>query len=226
MFAVFLLWQRRLKGRNGDPLVDLSLFRQKSFVPGLLVLFLVQAALAGFLFVFALHFESGLGDSVLVVGLGMVPPGFGYAATSLLSPILARKIGTRMIGIGLIGLVVGYGSLALLTWGFAAHLSPAETLVSTLIFGISMGLVFTPIMNMTLAKVPPELTGTGSGTVSTVVQLANVAGVAIIGSIFLSLSGHTSSESSQAFLAALVAICIMQAASLVAAPWAGRVFSK
>lgn len=49
----------------------------------------------------------------------------------------------------------------------------------------------TPLVNVTLSSVPPKITGTGSGLITTFMYFANSLGVALIGILFSASLKHS-----------------------------------
>jgi len=85
--------------------------------------------------------------------------------------------------------------------------------------GLGQGLVGTPLVNAALSTIPSRYTGAASGVLSTVTQISNVLGVALIGLIFFGLLGSQMQMKAgllqqyygQAFVASLYALVVMAA---------------
>ena len=73
LVPVFLLVERRVAARGGQPLLSLSVFRAPGLLPGLATMTLLMVTYGGFLFSFAIHLQAGLGDSALRAGLTCAP---------------------------------------------------------------------------------------------------------------------------------------------------------
>ena len=71
--AGFVLVERRVAARGGDPLLNLDVLRAPGLPPGLAALAVTQLAYGGLLFAFTLYLQAGLGDSALRAGLTYVP---------------------------------------------------------------------------------------------------------------------------------------------------------
>ncbi|HEY6309274.1 MAG TPA: hypothetical protein VIY52_00490 [Streptosporangiaceae bacterium] len=61
--AVFVLTERRIADRGGDPLLNLAVLRAPGLVPGLAAVAVLMITYGGFLFSFALHLQAGLGSA-------------------------------------------------------------------------------------------------------------------------------------------------------------------
>jgi MFS family permease len=71
--AVFVLVERRIANRGGDPLLNLAVLRAPGLAAGLAAVAVLMITYGGFLFSFALHLQAGLGDSALRAGLTFAP---------------------------------------------------------------------------------------------------------------------------------------------------------
>ena len=71
--AMFVLVERRIADRAGDPLLNLAVLRAPGLGPGLAAVAVLMITYGGFLFSFALHLQAGLDDSALRAGLTLAP---------------------------------------------------------------------------------------------------------------------------------------------------------
>src|SRR4029450_1632704 len=108
----FGVYERHKKARDGSPLVDMDLFRQRSFVPGLLVAGIFFMGIPAFFLTFSLWLQIGLGFSALHAGLTGAPFAVGAAVASAawgrLPPRLVRRIlstGALLMIAGMVGLI-------------------------------------------------------------------------------------------------------------------------
>src|SRR4051795_9888290 len=111
-FAAFVAVERRLVARGGSPLVSARVLRAPGLLVGAASLFIAMVNYGGFLFVFALHLQSGLGESAQRAGLGFAPAAVGFAITGLLWRHLPPRFHGPMIPIGLVFAALGYLTLA------------------------------------------------------------------------------------------------------------------
>src|SRR4029450_12113540 len=93
VLAGFAVYERHKKALDGSPLVDLDLFRQRSFVPGLLLAGLFSMGIPAFFLTFSLWLQIGLGFSALHAGLTGAPFAVGSAVASAGSVRLAPDLG-------------------------------------------------------------------------------------------------------------------------------------
>ncbi|MEU6174972.1 MFS transporter [Streptantibioticus parmotrematis] len=189
LFAVFGAYQHRLSRRDGDPLVDTTLLRDRPLALGLLTQLLFWCGQASFFLVLALCLQQGRGLDALRSGLVFVTIGGGYLLTSTTAHLIAARLGRRTLPAGMLLMAVG---LALT--GLAAHDVGTSGSVWWLgpgmfVDGVGMGVVIAPMTSAVMERVAPRLVGTASGVVATVQQVGNALGVALIGIVFYDALG-------------------------------------
>jgi len=193
LFGLFA-WNER---RSDQPLIEPSLFRNRAFVAGLLVLTTFFLAMSGFMLVYNLFVQLGMGFKPLAAGLALTPFAFGIALGSALSGAwLGPKLGRLVLHLGLSILVVGMIALALTVEHSGVDVSAWAMAPGTLIAGVGCGLIFPPLFDLILADLDDNEVGSGAGLLNAVQQFGGAAGVAAIGTIFFELlpdRGYTDS---------------------------------
>ena len=193
LFGLFA-WNER---RSDQPLIEPSLFRNRAFVAGLLVLTTFFLAMSGFMLVYNLFVQLGMGFKPLDAGLALTPFAFGIALGSALSGAwLGPKLGRLVLHLGLSILVVGMIALALTVEHSGVEVSAWAMAPGTLIAGVGCGLIFPPLFDLILADLDDNEVGSGAGLLNAVQQFGGAAGVAAIGTIFFELlpdRGYTDS---------------------------------
>lgn len=186
-FAAFGLVETH-RGRNGgDPLVVPSLFRRRAFTGGLVVGLLIFACLTGFLLVFGLYAQLGLGYSPLKAGLTVVPFSIGMiAGMGAMQPLM--RFGRKVLLGGAVLKTAGVLSV-LVTVTTVDDLTPWQLLPSLVITGIGSALLMGPYFEFVLAGVEAHETGSASGTLTAVQQLGGALGIALLGTIFFGTIG-------------------------------------
>lgn len=221
--VVFVRVERAVAARGADPLLDLRVLAAPGLASGLTTLTLGMTAYGGFLFSLALHLQLGLGESALRAGLTFAPAGAAFGALGLLwrrFPASSHHLLTP----------IGYVITALAYVGIGLDVSRggrggAELYLGLLVMGVGMGVAFSPLLTHSLVRVPLPQAADASGLVTTTLQLAQVLGVAIFGSVFLSLAGrpgaHPSAHAAATTLDWMSALLV--AGALVAIPLARTV---
>ncbi|WP_018347568.1 MFS transporter [Longispora albida] len=182
IFAVFVWYQRRTAG---SPLIEPSLLRQRGFTGGLAVLLGFFAAMTGFLLVFTLFLQLGLGYSAMEAGLTQAPWSLGIAVGAVLSgAVLTQKLGRKVVQLGL--LVMAAGMLGL-WWTLSAQgtaVTGWELAPAGLVSGIGMGISMVPLFGFALGEVGEHEAGSASGVLTAFQQLGAAIGVALVGTLF------------------------------------------
>jgi EmrB/QacA subfamily drug resistance transporter len=187
VLAGFAAYERRKKALDGSPLVDLDLFRQRSFVPGLLVAGIFFMGIPAFFLTFSLWLQIGLGFSALHAGLTGAPFAVGSALASAASVRLVPNLGRRILSAGSLLLVAGMVALIWTVDRYAGAVHSWQLLPALLVCGLGLGSVVAPLVNVVLAGIRGQDAGAASGVLSTVQQVGGAVGVAVIGVIFFGL---------------------------------------
>jgi EmrB/QacA subfamily drug resistance transporter len=195
VLAATLRWELRLARRGSEPLLDLTLFRNRAFAAGLPVNVAFMAYFGSFMFVLTLLLQGGLGLSPLEAGLTFLPLGLLFSVTSVLGRSLVARYGLRVMAVGAsvsgLGLVVLIGELQELGGG----ITPAWLLIPTALVGLGNGLVLPALIGAVLAGIRPSHGGAAAGVLTTTQQFAGAAGVAVLGAVFFSgLGAHPSRD--------------------------------
>ncbi|GIJ65930.1 MFS transporter [Virgisporangium ochraceum] len=202
LFAAFVAVENRAVGH---PLVPARLLRVPGLVRATATLGAMMAAYGGYLFVAAMHLQRGLGFSPLRAGLTFAPGAVAFAVASLNWRRVPARWHRTMIGVGLAVSASGLVVLALALRGGGT--GGAALFVGLVLFGGGMGAGFSPLMTRALAGVPLADAADASGVLATVVQLAQVVGVATFGTLMLGLAeGFTPAASGAAFAATALAM--------------------
>jgi EmrB/QacA subfamily drug resistance transporter len=174
--AVFAWWELRI----AHPLVDLRIFASRAFSTAAASVTIIFFALFGSLFVLTQYLQLVHGYSPLSAGLRALPFALAIGAASPLSPILARRFGTRLVipaGMALMGI----GLLDLSTAGVHTAYPPIAPAVA--IMGAGMGLVMAPASTTIITTVPAHQAGAGSAINDTIREVGGALGIAIVGSL-------------------------------------------
>jgi EmrB/QacA subfamily drug resistance transporter len=218
LFALFIGVERAESRRGGAPLVSGSVLRAPGLALGMLALLIAMIGYSGYLFSLALHLQGGLGYSAAHAGLVFAPAATGFAITGVTWRRLPARLHGPMVPFGLIVSAVAYLLLAPLLHGGRGAGAWLE--IDLAVLGLALGLAFSPIITVTLTHVPLTVAADASGLLGTVFQLGQVLGVAIPGTIYLSLihspGAATSAHAEVVTLAVLAAISVVAAAFAVA----------
>lgn len=179
--AVFVVSQRRTAARGGDPLLNLDVLRATGMPSGLTTLIALMVAYGGFLFTFAVHLQSGLGESPLRAGLTFLPMAVAFGLGSFYWRRLPGRIHHLLPPAGLALGVLGTSGLAVSATGGPVMWA------ALLVYGAGLG-VSISLLTHALVHVPPARAADASGLLTTAMQLGQLSGVAVFGTVFLSLA--------------------------------------
>ncbi|MGD0375430.1 MAG: MFS transporter [Streptosporangiaceae bacterium] len=174
--AAFVWWELRIE----HPLIDLRVFAVRAFSASAAAVTVIFFALFGSLFVLTQYLQLVHGYSPLAAGVRALPFAIAMGAASPVSPILAKRLGSRVIipaGMALMGL----GLLGLSTAG--VHTAYLPIAIAIAIMGGGMGLVMAPASTTIMSTVPAHQAGAGSAINDTIREVGGALGVAIVGSL-------------------------------------------
>jgi hypothetical protein len=150
---------------------------------------------SGFMFSFTLHLQGGLGEGALRVGLTFAPMAAGFGLGGLWWRKLPDAWHHFLPVTGLLACSVGYAVLGLdVTSG--RPIAP-ELEAMMVLMGAFAGVAYGQLFASALSRVRVQDAADASGVMVTVLQLGQVLGVAVFGTLFLSaLAAHPSARDS------------------------------
>jgi len=209
IITAFLRLERSVARRGGMPLIDLSLLSDLAFMRGLAAVFAFFFANLSFYLVMTMFMQKALHIPPLSAGLVFLPLALTFVIASRHSAVRARHRGTRVLIEGCALQIIGLAVLAATVTILNAPSAILLALVLT-VFGYGQGLVMAPLSGVVLSTVKPASAGAGAGIYGTTTQIANAAGVAVIGAVFFAI------ESAGSALMALITACALFALSIMA----------
>ncbi|WP_405771941.1 MFS transporter [Streptomyces sp. NBC_01538] len=190
VFGALVAYERRKTRIDGSPLIELSLFKVKSFAAGIAVQTVFGVGLGIFFLVWTLYMQIGLGWSALRAGLTGVPFSIAVSVAAGMSvqtlvPRFGRKVlqaGALVMGLGVLIYIweAGRYGLSIASWQMALPL---------VVMGAGMGLIVAPLTDVVLSEVPKEHAGSASGLINTVQQMGNALGLGLVSVVFFGAMG-------------------------------------
>jgi MFS family permease len=172
---------RTLVAHGLRPLVDPVAFRSSTVRVAVACQGLLFVGMASYFLVLALYLQLGRGLSALESGLVFTLVAIPYMAGTVAVPRVAARLGTRTVASGAVVFALGHVALwvAVRTDASVADLAPGLVLA-----GLGMGVALTSLIGAAMTGVEPATVGAVSGVLSTVQQVGNTLGVAVVGMVF------------------------------------------
>ncbi|MFL1901104.1 DHA2 family efflux MFS transporter permease subunit [Streptomyces tauricus] len=185
VFGALVAYEKRKTARDGSPLVELSLFKVKSFAAGIAVQTVFGIGLGIFFLVWTLYMQTGLGWSPLRAGLTGVPFSIAVSLAAGLSvQKLVPRFGRKVLQAGALTMATG---VLLYIWEserYGLSIASWQMALPLVVMGVGMGLIVAPLTDAVLSEVPREHAGSASGLINTVQQMGNALGLALVSVVF------------------------------------------
>ncbi|MEU3241799.1 MFS transporter [Streptomyces sp. NPDC006875] len=185
VFGGLVMYERRKVARDGSPLIEMSLFRVKSFAAGIAVQTVFGVALGVFFLVWTLYMQVGLGWSALRAGLTGVPFSIAVSAAAGMSvQLLVPRFGRKVLQAGALIMAVG---VLLYIWEsdrYGMSIASWQMALPLVVMGAGMGFIVAPLTDAVLSEVPREHAGSASGLINTVQQMGNALGLGLVSVLF------------------------------------------
>jgi EmrB/QacA subfamily drug resistance transporter len=199
----FLLWERHHRRLGRAPVVDLTLWRRRSYAVGVSLALMYFAGFTSIFFVLTLFLQSGLGYSALLAGLTTTPFAVGGAVASSYGGRLVSRYGRQLVVSGLVLTLVGLVGSDLVVDLVDTNIGLALA-IPMLFAGVGSGFVIAPNQTITLSEVPVHGGGSAAGVLQTGQRIGSAIGVAAVTAIFFAeIGGSTGSNGGDEWATAL-----------------------
>jgi EmrB/QacA subfamily drug resistance transporter len=208
----FILLERRQRA----PMLDLTLFRNRTYVGANLAMLLVALAMFGVFFFVSLYMQNVLGYSAVEAGAAFLPMTLLIIVIAPLAGRASDRWGSRWLITG--GMVLLAAQLA-----YFSQLSDDATfwvlLPALVLGGFGMSMTMTPSSAAAMRAVPVEKAGIGSAVLNACRQVGGSTGIAVMGAIMASrlASPPTTASFMDGFELALVVASVIALAGAITA---------
>ncbi|WP_276584640.1 MFS transporter [Brevibacterium permense] len=189
MIWVWARWERRYARLGRPPMVDLDLFRTRSFSNGSIIIALYFLGVTSVWVLVAMYMQQGLGHTALAAGMIGLPAALCSAVSADVSGRFVFQIGRRLVVWGialcLVGLVATIAVVALLSQGIGSEWWMLLTLA---FIGTAQGMVISPNQTLTLQEVPLRYAGSAGGVLQTGQRIGTSMGLAIMTALAFSIT--------------------------------------
>ena len=179
--VVFILWEARLTARpGGEPLIDLALFRSRSFSWGIVLAAAGIFGMFGVLFTMPQYLQAIMGVDAQGAGLRFLPAIAGMVLGAIPADRVAARIGPK--------LTVALGFSVLAAGMFAGSAMTAQTgdgfiAAWTFAVGFGAGMGLGTAASIAVVELSPERSGVGAALLQAVIKLGPAFGATILGSV-------------------------------------------
>jgi len=185
LLVVFGLWQRALGRRpDGQPLLDLTLFRSASFTWGVILAAVAILSMIGVLFTMPQYFQGVLGTDAMGSGLRLLPVIGGLVLGAVPADRIVRLVGAKIVAAAGFVLLAAGLFIGAMT-GVAS--STAFVAMWMAIVGLGMGLAMATTASAALVEMSEERSGVGSAVLQAANKVGGPFGTAILGSALSSV---------------------------------------
>jgi Na+/melibiose symporter-like transporter len=181
VIVAFFAWERRLNRRpGGQPLLDLGLFRSKSYLWGVILAAVLVLSMMGALFTMPQYFQGVLGTTAIGSGLRLLPLIGGLVLGAVPAAQVVRLVGAKVSAA--IGFAVLCAGLIIAT---ATSVSSSGDFVALwmAITGLGMGIAMTTTTSAALSELSQERAGVGSAALQALNKVGGPLGSAVLGSV-------------------------------------------
>ena len=187
VIGAFIAWE----SHSPHPMLKLGLFADRRFSTAATAECLGLFGLAGALFVVTQFLQFDLGLSPLQAGLRILPMAGVLVPSALVSPVVARTIGTKLTVAAALAAVAG--GLWQVSAASSGATSYGDVVPGLLLIGLGAGLLLPTATNSVVGSVPQGDSGVGSAVNTMALQVGGAIGVAVVGSVLATrYQGHMS----------------------------------
>ncbi len=175
--SAFVLWERT----QDEPLVPLSLFRDRPFLLMNGVVAAMSFALLGLTFLLPIYLQSGLRLTAFQAGLTVAPMSLALMIVAPFAGRLADRRGGEYLPV--VGLLFFAGSMVLIVSRASSVASPVTFVGPMILGGLGIGCVMPPSTTIAMRGISPQMAGAASGVLNTTRQLGGAIGSAVVGAL-------------------------------------------
>jgi Na+/melibiose symporter-like transporter len=181
VLTAFILYERRLEARNGQPIVSPSLFTNRIFTVSTIVVMLSGMAMMGSIYYIPLFLQGVVGTSATNSGVVLTPMMLTAMTASIFSGLLVARTG-RYKFVALLGAAISFGGTLVLL-RLDIHSTNTDVVIAMLVLGLGMGTAMS-LYNMIVQNALPTRIGEASAGMTFFRQIGSTIGLAAMGSVF------------------------------------------
>jgi len=184
--CIWFWWEQRYRFAGRSPMVNLSLFRIRSFSLGSAMIAVFFAGTTTIWVLLAQYVQLGAGQTALVAGAVGLPAAIVSVYTSYIGGRLVVKYGRWLVVTGLILNVIGLVLVVVTVFAVSNGSSVWLLSLAVLPIGFGAGWITSPNQTLTLREVPTNHGGTAGGIMQTGQRIGTAMGTAAVTGLFFS----------------------------------------
>jgi MFS family permease len=183
LLVIFYLNQRSRIKEGKSPLLDITLFNDRSFTLANIARLIMNFTIGGVLFVIPVFILIVLGADPLTTGLSLIPMSLGIFTLSFTAGKVSTRLSARYIlAIGFLASMVGSIYLTLV---FSPYTTILDMMPGILLLGVGMGIVFPHSANVVFSVARGDQQPDASGVLNTGINFGSALGTAVLGVILI-----------------------------------------
>lgn len=163
--------------RHNDPIIDLKLFRERSFAVGNFLMFIVGFALMSSTVLLPLFMQTILGYTAEQAGLALMPGGFAIIMAMPIIGFLLGRYDARWLLVS--GLTLLSFALFYMTH-FDPYIDFFHAALARVLQGLGLSLLFVPINTAAYAFLPKEKNNAASGLINLGRNVGGSLGISVV----------------------------------------------
>jgi len=177
---------RRCLGR-AEPLVDLTVFKDRTFAVGAWFSFVLGMALFGAIYVLPLFLGLVRGHGPLAIGNIMIVTGIAQLLTAPVATVMEQRMAPRaMTALGYALLAAGliWNSFATFEWDYD------QLFIPQILRGMAFMICLLPVTRLALGQLPPEKISNASALFNLMRNIGGAVGLALIDTVIEIRGAH------------------------------------
>ena len=201
-------WERRYAARGRPPMVDLDLFKIRSFSNGSIIIALYFMGVTSVWVLVAMYMQQGLGHTALAAGMIGLPAALVSAVSADVSGRFVFQVGRRLVVWGIVTCLLGLVSTILVVYLVSQGIGSEWWMLLSLVFiGAAQGMVISPNQTLTLQEVPLRYAGSAGGVLQTGQRIGTSMGLAIMTALAFAVTAV--SDWNIGMIASFIAIAVI-----------------
>jgi MFS family permease len=180
---IFFEWERRVRKRGGEPLVNPSILLNRTLRGGLTAFFFQYLLQAGMFFAIPLFLSISLGLSAIATGVRLLPLSITLLLAAAGIPKLWPNASPRRVV--RIGFFLLFAGLVVMVGALDAGAGAGIVTWPMLLAGLGIGALASQLGSVTVSSVSDEQSGEVGGLQNTVTNLGASIGTALSGAVLI-----------------------------------------